>query len=134
MTSKSPSASKEMLSTSLGSSSGNSTNGGGGGGLGSASDGLKHTLSQAMMNSTLLHSLPKYIFQSEHSRLKSVTSILKEVKEQQSRDAALQQAANTEFEVSEYPIEYYEHQQHAIERQLNSKYVFSNSTYICITL
>ena len=124
-----------MLSTSLGSSSGNSTNGGNGsGGLGSASDGLKHTLSQAMMNSTLLHSLPKYIFQSEHSRLKSVTSILKEVKEQQSRDAALQQAANTEFEVSEYPIEYYEHQQHAIERQLNSKYVFSNSTYICITL
>jgi hypothetical protein len=85
-----------------------------------ADGGLKQTVSQAMMNSNLLNSLPKYIFQSEHSRLKSVTSILKEVKEQQSRDAALQSITD-QCEVSEYPIEFYENQQHAIERHMSIK-------------
>lgn len=81
--------------------------------------GLKVTLSQAMMNSNLLNQLPKYIFQSEHERLKSVKHILDEVKEQQSRDN--DPLASSGGEVSEYPIEYYEHQQHALQRHMSIK-------------
>jgi hypothetical protein len=102
--------SDNSMSTDNSTASGSNENGGA----------LKETISQAMMNSNLLNSLPKYIFQSEHSRLKSVTSILKEVKEQQSRDAALQ-STTSECEVSEYPIEFYENQQHAIERHMSIK-------------
>jgi hypothetical protein len=84
---------------------------------------LKQTHSEAMMNSHLLNSLPKYIFQTDHgSKLKSVKSILKEVEEQQNREEN-----GVSFglsEVSEYPIELYEHQQHAIERHMSIKYEF----------
>lgn len=73
-----------------------------------------------MMNSHLLNSLPKYIFQTDHARLTSVANILKEVKEQQSRDGALN-TINDLGEVSEYPIEFYENQQHAIERHMSIK-------------
>lgn len=83
-----------------------------------SSGGLKQTISQAMMNSNLLNSLPKYIFQSDHARLASVKNILKESKEQQNREENL---TNNFGEVSEYPIEFYEHQQHAIERHMSIK-------------
>lgn len=86
--------------------------------------GLKPTLSQAMMNSHLLQALPKYIFQSDHESLKSVNNILKEVKEQQNRDDRIGNIGNIGGgEVSEYPIEHYEHQQHAIERHMSIKYL-----------
>ena len=75
-----------------------------------------------MMNSHLLNSLPKYIFQTDHSSLKCVKSILKEVQEQQNRE---DNGVNFGLsEVSEYPIELYEHQQHAIERHMSIKYEF----------
>ena len=87
------------------------------------SEGLKPTLSQAMMNSNLYQSLPKYIFQSEHAPLGKVNEILNEVKEQQNRDSEIH-IVNGDYEVAEYPIEMYEHQQHAIERHMSIKYVF----------
>ncbi len=63
----------------------------------------------------LLNILPKYIFDAEHSKLKSVDSIIKSIHE---HDATLHTG-----EVSEYPIEYYENQQHAIQRHMNITYV-----------
>ncbi|CAF0741436.1 unnamed protein product [Brachionus calyciflorus] len=80
--------------------------------------GLKQTYSEAMMNSQLLNSLPKYIFQSNHARLTSVTPFINEIKEQQNlelNDKAI------DGEVSEYPIELIESQQHAIERHMSIK-------------
>jgi hypothetical protein len=64
----------------------------------------------------LLNTLPKYIFDAEHSKLKSVDSIIKNIQEY---DTSLHTG-----EVSEYPIEYYENQKHAIERHMNITYVF----------
>ena len=81
--------------------------------------GLKQTHSEAMMNSHLLNSLPKYIFQTDHSSLKSVKNILKEVEEQQRREDNGLLGGITE--VSEYPIELYEHREHAIERHMSIK-------------
>jgi hypothetical protein len=83
---------------------------------------LKPSKSQAMMNSNLLHSLPKYIFQSEHSGLKSAESLVKKVKEQQTSKDDPTVGAESECEVSEYPIEFYENQQHAIERHMKKKF------------
>jgi hypothetical protein len=83
---------------------------------------IKTTLSQAMMNSNLYQSLPKYIFQSEHAPLERVKDILNEVKEQQNRESdIINTTTNGDYEVSEYPIEMYEHQQHAIERHMSIK-------------
>lgn len=89
-----------------------SGNSGGGGST------LRPTLSQAMMNSNLLNSLPKYIFQSDHERLTSVNEIIKDLKEQQERQ---QNLTDTACEVSEYPIEYIENQAHVIKRHMNIK-------------
>ena len=72
-----------------------------------------------MMNSNHLNQLPKYIFQSEHDRLKSVKHILQEVQEKQNREN--DPLENGGGEVSEYPIEYYEHQQHALQRHMSIK-------------
>ena len=83
--------------------------------------GLKQTFSEATMNSHLLNSLPKYIFQTDHAALKSVANIINEVKEQQSRDAAMN-IIDSECEVSEYPIEFIENQQHAIQRHMSIKH------------
>ena len=83
---------------------------------------LKPSKSQAMMNSNLLHSLPKYIFQSNHSGLKSAERLVKKVKEQQTSKDDATVGAESEFEVSEYPIEFYENQQHAIERHMKKKF------------
>jgi hypothetical protein len=80
---------------------------------------MKPTLSQSTMNSHLFNSLPKYIFQSTHAALKSVNSILEEAKEQQRREAAINAS---EVESMEYPIEYIENQQHALQRHLSIKY------------
>ena len=84
---------------------------------------IKTTLSQAMMNSNLYQSLPKYIFQSEHAPLERVKDILNEVKEQQNRESQdIHTVGSGDYgEVSEYPIEMYEHQQHAIERHMSIK-------------
>lgn len=68
-----------------------------------------------MMNSNLLNSLPKYIFQSEHERLTSVNNIIKDLKEQQDREHMVA------CEVSEYPIEYIENQAHVINRHISIK-------------
>ncbi len=61
-----------------------------------------------------LNSLPKYIFETDHTQLKSVDSILKKIQ--------LTEPFDDCGEVSEYPIEYYENQQHAIERQMSVRY------------
>ena len=79
-----------------------------------------------MMNSNLLTSLPKYIFQSEHERLTSVKNILNDLKEQQARESANNAGADELLnggEVSEYPIEHIENQAHVIHRHLNIKFV-----------
>ncbi len=81
---------------------------------------LKPTISEAMMNSNLLQSLPKYIFQSEHEPLKSVKSILKKAKEDQAKDET-PDIVNSAYEPPEYPIEIYEHQQHALQRHMSIK-------------
>ena len=78
---------------------------------------LKPTLSEAMMKSNLYQSLPKYIFQTEHAPLKMVNNILHNVQEQQTKESMISDPC----EVSEYPIEIYEHQQHAIERHMSIK-------------
>ena len=57
-----------------------------------------------------LNSLPKYIFESDHSQLKSVESVLKKISSDAFDDCG---------EVSEYPIEYYENQEHAIQRNIS---------------
>lgn len=83
---------------------------------------LKTTLSQAMMNSNLLNSLPKYIFQTDHSRLTSVNNIIKDIKEQQQQShETVVDLANGGCEVSEYPIEFIENQAHAINRHISIK-------------
>jgi hypothetical protein len=81
---------------------------------------LKPTLSEAMMNSNLLQSLPKYIFQSDHEPLKSVKSILRKAKEDQAKDET-PDIVNNGYELPEYPIEIYEHQQHALQRHMSIK-------------
>lgn len=83
---------------------------------------LKQTHSQALMNSTLLHSLPKYIFQSDHDRLERVKDIMKDLKGNRNQSSeSLSELINNDCEVSEYPIEYYENQQHAIHRHMSIK-------------
>jgi hypothetical protein len=77
---------------------------------------LKSTPSQTMLNSNLLNQLPHYIFQSDHASLKSVKNFLNEVKMQNNPDAALN---NSNYELSDYPIEYIENQLHAIERHMS---------------
>jgi hypothetical protein len=86
---------------------------------GSARDSLKPTFSQATMNSHLLNALPKYIFQTDHAALKSVSTIIAEVKEKQSREDESLNRVNSEYELGEYPIELLENQQHAIERHMS---------------
>ena len=86
---------------------------------------LKPTFSQTTMNSHILNSLPKYIFQTDHAALKSVTNILNELKEQLSRDEDFDQISTpTIYEVSEYPIAFIENQQHAIQRHMSIKWGF----------
>jgi hypothetical protein len=81
---------------------------------------MKPTFSETTMNSHLLNALPKYIFQTDHAALKSVSTIIKEVKEKQSREEADSlNRVNSEYEVGEYPIEFLENQQHAIERHMS---------------
>ena len=70
------------------------------------------------MNFDALNSLPNYIFESNHNDLESVENIMKQVKLQENHDIEL---CKTDYEVSEYPIEYYENQQHAIERHMKKK-------------
>lgn len=83
--------------------------------------GLKQTYSEAMMNSQLLNSLPKYIFQSNHARLTSVTPFINEIKEQKNLDGSSASFPISNDEVSEYPIEIIENQKHAIERHMSIK-------------
>lgn len=92
-------------------SSNHKTNGGSGAGE------LKPTFSQITMNSHLFNNLPKYIFQSEHAALKSVAKF----KDQQKNDPL--NHLNLGYEVSEYPIEMIESQQHALERHMSIRYV-----------
>lgn len=82
---------------------------------------LKQTYSEAMMNSQLLNSLPKYIFQSNHARLTSVTPFINEIKEQKNLDGSSADFQKSNDEVSEYPIELIENQKHAIERHMSIK-------------
>lgn len=70
-----------------------------------------------MMNSNLYQSLPKYIFQTEHAPLTMVNNILHNVQEKQAKESMINDAG----EVSEYPIEIYEHQQHAIEQLMKKR-------------
>lgn len=88
---------------------------------GQKNDGLKKTYSEAMMNSQLLNSLPKYIFQSNHARLTSVTPFINEIKEQKNLDGSSANFQIPSDEVSEYPIEILENQKHAIERHMSIK-------------
>lgn len=57
-----------------------------------------------------LNSLPKYIFDSDHSQLKSVETILKKISLETFDDSG---------EVSEYPIEIFENQEHEIQRSIS---------------
>lgn len=57
-----------------------------------------------------LNSLPKYIFEANLDKLKSVDKILKQTGTERLNDCG---------EVSDYPIEYYERQQQAIERHMS---------------
>lgn len=95
--------------------------------------GLKPTLSQAMMNSNLLNSLPKYIFQSDHEQLTSVNKYIQDLKEQQaahnSSTADLNELGSA-CEVSEYPIEFIENQAHVINRHISKLVLFSGINYI----
>lgn len=86
---------------------------------------LKPTLSQAMMNSNLLNSLPKYIFQSDHEQLTSVNKYIQDLKDQHGNDSSADLNSadlNSACEVSEYPIEFIENQAHVINRHI-SKFV-----------
>lgn len=78
---------------------------------------LRPTLSQAMMNSNLLNSLPKYIFQSDHEQLTSVNKYIQDLKDQEARESSA--GLNAACEVSEYPIEFIEHQAHVINRHIS---------------
>jgi len=81
---------------------------------------LKETFSQAMLNSELYQSLPKYIFQSDHKPLELVRKVYDETRVQQQREIDMDSSL-TDCEISEYPIEYIEQQEHALKRQMNLK-------------
>lgn len=81
---------------------------------------LKETFSQAMLNSELYQSLPKYIFQSDHKPLTKVKSIYDETKVQQQRELEMDDSLG-DCELSEYPIEHIEQQEHAFKRQMSIK-------------
>lgn len=68
---------------------------------------------ETIMNSDAFNSLPN------HNGLECIENIMKQVKLQENHDIEL---CKTDYEVSEYPIEYYENQQHAIERHMKKKY------------
>jgi hypothetical protein len=69
------------------------------------------------MNSNLLNSFPQYIFQNEHERLESVNKIIEEQKKNDD-ESRLETAS---CEVSEYPIEFYQNQQHIIDKYMSNK-------------
>ena len=79
---------------------------------------MRETLSQAMLNSNLYQSLPKYIFQSEHEPLQLIKDLYEESKQQQNKGIEMD---NGDCELSEYPIEFIEQQQHALQRQMSIK-------------
>jgi hypothetical protein len=68
------------------------------------------------MNTNSLNSLPQYIFQNKHDCLENVNQII-----ENQNDNSLE---NKSSEVSEYPIEFYQNQQHVVNKYLSSKYQY----------
>ncbi len=88
--------------------------------LNNSASSLKETFSQAMLHSELYQSLPKYIFQSEHKPLERVKKVYEETRVQQQRELDMDSSMG-DCELSEYPIEHIEQQEHALQRQLSIK-------------
>lgn len=66
------------------------------------------------MNSNILNSLPQYIFQNEHDKLDSINKL-----EMKNDDDVTLNMANSEL--SEYPIEIHQNQEHIVNKYINNK-------------